>query len=200
MRRCEATPGPSSAIEDRTGEARWFETTTPRVDDQGAVIGVCLNARDVTERKRGEQALRDSEARYRDLFDNASDLVCATAVDGAFLYANRAWRHSVGYTDADLASRRFLDMVHPSGREYYREVVGRALAGETLTHVELVLVTSSGAPITVEGNVSATFRHGRPEVLRGSTATSPSVSGSRQLRRAERMQAAGRLAAGWRTK
>jgi two-component system cell cycle sensor histidine kinase/response regulator CckA len=185
-------------IEDRAGEARWFETThTPVVDDQGAVIGVCLNARDVTERKRGEQALRDSEARYRDLFDNASDLVCATAIDGTFVYANRAWRHGVGYTDADLASRRFLDLVHPSSREYYREVVGRALAGETLTHVELVLVTSSGAPVTVEGNVSATLRDGRPDVLRGIYRD---VTGrnriEEQLRRAERMQTAGRLAGG----
>jgi PAS domain S-box-containing protein len=185
-------------IEDRSGKARWFETThTPVVDDQGAVIGVCLNARDVTERKRGEQALRDSEARYRDLFDNASDLVCATATDGHFLYANRAWRHSVGYTDADLARRRFLDLVHPSSREYYREVVARALAGETLTHVELVLVTSRGAPVTVEGNVSATFRDGRADLLRGIYRDITERKRiEEQLRRAERMQAAGRLAGG----
>src|SRR6185295_19517235 len=71
------------------GVERWYETThAPVVDERGAVIGVCLNARDVSERKQGEQALRQSEARYRDLFDNASDLVCTTTLDGRFLYAN----------------------------------------------------------------------------------------------------------------
>ncbi|HEU5040643.1 MAG TPA: PAS domain S-box protein [Gemmatimonadales bacterium] len=186
------------AIAYRTGEERWFETThTPVVDDEGGVIGVCLNARDVTERKRGEQALRESEARYRDLFDNASDLVCATSLEGGFLYANRAWRDRVGYGDGDLASRRFLDVVHPSSREYYREVVGRALRGETLTHVELVLVTSDGAPITVEGNLSATMVDGRASMLRGIYRDITERKRiEEQLRRAERMQAAGRLAGG----
>jgi signal transduction histidine kinase len=60
-----------------------------------------------------------------------------------------------------------------------------------------VLVTSSGAPITVEGNVSATFRHGRPEVLRGIYRDITERKRiEEQLRRAERMQAAGRLAGG----
>jgi PAS domain S-box len=78
-------------LRDRDGPERWYETThAPVVDEGGAVIGVCLNARDVSERMQAEQALRESEARYRDLFDNASDLVCTTTLDGAFLYVNPA--------------------------------------------------------------------------------------------------------------
>ncbi|HUF34316.1 MAG TPA: PAS domain S-box protein, partial [Gemmatimonadales bacterium] len=185
-------------IEDRSGRERWFETThAPVVDDDGQVIGVCLNARDVSQRKRAEQALRDSEARYRDLFDNASDLVCATTPDGTFLYANRAWHDSVGYTEADLAVHGFLDVVHPSSREYYRETVARALRGETLTHLDLVLVAPAGTPVTVEGNLSATFRDGRPEMLRGIYRdVTERKRIEEQLRRAERMQATGRLAGG----
>jgi PAS domain S-box-containing protein len=185
-------------IRDSDGVERWFDTThAPVVDEQGEVIGVCLNAQDVSERKRWEQAQRESEARYRDLFDNASDLVCATAPDGSFLYVNRAWHDRIGYTDADLAGRGFLELVHPDSRDRYLQIVTRALAGEALNHVELVLVTRSGAPVTVEGNVSATGGEGQAVALRGIYRdVTERKRVEEQLRRAERMQAAGRLAGG----
>jgi PAS domain S-box-containing protein len=184
-------------LADTDGSELWFETTHAPVVDEGTVIGVCLNARDISTRKQAERALRESEARYRDLFDNASDLVCATDPGGRFLYVNRAWQHAIGPSDAALPHPGFLDVVHPDSRERYREVVGRALAGETLTHVELVLVTSRDSPITVEGNLSCTFENGRPVMLRGIYRdVTERKRVEDQLRRAERMQAAGRLAGG----
>jgi len=185
-------------LTDTDGSELWFETThSPVVDEEGSVIGVCLNVRDISTRKQAERALRESEARYRDLFDNASDLVCATDPDGAFVYVNRAWHHTIGLSGAELRRGGFLDVVHPDSRERYGEVVARALAGETLTHVELVLVTSGDTPITVEGNLSCTFQDGRPVMLRGIYRdVTERKRVEDQLRRAERMQAAGRLAGG----
>ena len=183
---------------DIDGSEIWFETIhAPVVDERGSVIGVCLNARDISNRKQAERALRESEARYRDLFDNASDLVCATDPDGAFLYVNRAWQDATGISGADIRRRRFLDVVHPDSRERYTEVVGRALTGETLTHVELVLMTGRDTPITVEGNLSCTFEDERPVMVRGIYRdVTERKRVEDQLRRAERMQAAGRLAGG----
>jgi PAS domain S-box-containing protein len=197
-----ALAGEARTIERRIrgsdGVERWYETThVPVVDERGGVIGVCLNARDVSERRRGEQALRDSEARYRDLFDNASDLVCTTAPDGAFVYANRAWHDAIGLDAEELAGRRFLDLVHPDSRERYLDVVARAEAGETLTHVELTLVTAAGTPITLEGNISCTAADGTAARIRGIYRdVTDRKRVDEQLRRAERMQAAGRLAGG----
>ena len=185
-------------IRDRDGVERWFDTShAPVVDEQGEVIGVCLNAQDVSERKAAEQARRESEARYRDLFDNASDLVCATAPDGTFLYVNRAWHDGLGYTDEDLMGRRFAEVLHPDSQQLYQDSVARALAGGTVNQVDLVLVTRSGATVIVEGNVSATVQDGKPVTLRGIFRdVTERKRVEEQLRRAERMQAAGRLAGG----
>ncbi|MBA3316568.1 MAG: PAS domain S-box protein [Gemmatimonadales bacterium] len=185
-------------FKDTDGSELWFETThAPVVDERDSVIGVCLNARDVSTRRLAERALRDSEARYRDLFDNASDLVCTTDPDGRFLYVNRAWQQAIGVSGTAAGQRGFLDVVHPDSRERYAEVVQRALSGETLTHVELVLVTSQDTPITVEANLSCTLQDGRPVMLRGIYRdVTERKRVEDQLRRAERMQAAGRLAGG----
>ncbi|MGH7528687.1 MAG: PAS domain S-box protein, partial [Gemmatimonadales bacterium] len=197
----EALAGRSLSVEqcipDADGTERWYETThAPVVDEQGDIIGVCLNAREVSERMRAERALRESEARYRDLFDNASDLVCTTTPDGKFLYVNRAWHDGIGYADTELASRNFLDIVHPDSHDRYREVIQRVLAGETLTHVELSLVTSAGTAVTVEGNLSCTAQDGWAVVQGIYRDLTARKRVEEQLRRAERMQAAGRLAGG----
>jgi two-component system, cell cycle sensor histidine kinase and response regulator CckA len=180
------------------GIERWFETShAPVVDDDDVVIGVCLNARDVSARKRAERALRESEERYRDLFDNASDLVCATAADGTFLYVNRAWQDSIGQTGAQLDGRRLVEFIHSGSRERYDEIIARVLQGETVAGLELDLTTSTGVTITVEGNVSCTFKDGEPALLRGIYRdVTERKRVEDQLRRAERMQAAGRLAGG----
>jgi two-component system cell cycle sensor histidine kinase/response regulator CckA len=185
-------------VKGTDGVERWFETShAPVVEDDGGVIGVCLNAQEVTARKRAEQALRESEERYRDLFDNASDLVCVTAPDGTFLYVNRAWQDSIGQTDAQLGGRQLAEFVHAGSRERYDEIIVRVLQGETVAGVELDLVSSTGATITVEGNVSCTFKDGEPALLRGIYRdVTERKRVEDQLRRAERMQAAGRLAGG----
>ena len=196
-----ALAGEARSVERRLrgldGVERWYETThAPVVDEHGSVIGVCLNARDVSERKQAEQALRESEARYRDLFDNASDLVCSTTLDGVFLYVNRAWQRAMGFSEEALAGRRFIDLVHPDSRERYLDVVSRARSGEPIEQVDLVLVTADGVSLTLEGNVSCTT-DGGPARLRGIYRdVTERKRVEEQLRRAERMQAAGRLAGG----
>ena len=59
---------------------------------------------------------------------------------------NRAWHEGTGYSDDELAARRFGDLVHPDSRARCADVMARAQAGETLAHVELILVTAGGHP------------------------------------------------------
>jgi PAS domain S-box-containing protein len=185
-------------IHDVEGKEHWFETTSaPVVDDEGKIIGVVLNARDVSERKMGEKALRESEARYRDLFDNASDLVCITTADGKFQYVNKAWNELVGYSDQELQRLRFDDVVHADSLDLYRAICRRVQAGQTVDRVELVLLTSGGVHLTLDGNLSATSSDGHPPMIRGIYRDiTERKRVEEQLRRAERMQSAGRLAGG----
>jgi two-component system, cell cycle sensor histidine kinase and response regulator CckA len=149
------------------------------------------------EKIRTDQALRESEERYRDLFDNASDLVCMVDPGGALLYVNQAWHAGLGYGPEEIADLHLIDVIHSDSAATYESVMKRVLRGERLDHVELVLVPKAAAAITVEGNLSCTFKDGIPSVVRGIYRDiTERKRVEDQLRRAERMQAAGKLAGG----
>jgi two-component system cell cycle sensor histidine kinase/response regulator CckA len=179
------------------GSPVWLEAVGTNLLNDATIRGIVLNARDVSERKRADRALRESEERYRDLFDNASDLVCMAAPDGSLLYVNKAWQQGTGYGEDDIGRMQLLELVHPDCQAYYREVLERVLGGERLDHVELVFVPKAGTPVTVEGNLSCTFKDGQPSVVRGIYRdVTERKRVEEHLRRAERMQAAGKLAGG----
>ena len=179
------------------GSPVWLEAVGTNLLNDATIRGIVLNARDVSERKRADRALRESEERYRDLFDNASDLVCMAAPDGSLLYVNQAWKDGTGYGEEEISRMQLLDLLHPDSRARYTEVATRVLQGDRLDHVELVFVPKVGVPITVEGNLSCTFKDGQPSVIRGIYRdVTERKRVEEHLRRAERMQAAGKLAGG----
>jgi two-component system, cell cycle sensor histidine kinase and response regulator CckA len=179
------------------GSPVWLEAVGTNLLTDPTIGGIVLNARDVSERKRADLALRESEERYRDLFDNASDLVCITDPDGALLYVNQAWQEGTGYTAEEVERLQLLDIIHPDSRSHYSSILARVIKGERLDHVELVFVPKSGAPITVEGNLSCTSKDGTAAMIRGIFRDiTERKRVEEHLRRAERMQAAGKLAGG----
>ena len=179
------------------GSPVWLEAVGTNLLNDLTIRGIVLNARDVSERKRADRELRESEERYRDLFDNASDLVCMAAPDGSLLYVNKAWQQGTGYGEDEIGRMQLLELVHPDCHAYYREVTDRVLEGERLDHVELVFLRKDGTTITVEGNLSCTFKDSQPSVVRGIYRDiTERKRVEEQLRRAERMQAAGKLAGG----
>lgn len=133
---------------------------TPLRDENGNIIGVCGIARDITEQKAAHQLLHESEQRLRTLFDNASDLIQAVSHNGKILYANRAWKEALGYSDEECQNLRIYDIFAPDCREHCLSLFDRVMHGERLGQVTTTFVTKKGQPLEVEGAIS-------PNVLDG---------------------------------
>ncbi len=131
------------------------------------VVGILGIARDITQRKKTEWALQENEAKYRDLFENANDLIQSVAADGTFLYVNRAWRETLGYPQEEVAALTLLDVIHPDFREHCMDIFRRVSSGEKVDHVEAVFVAKSGRSIVVEGNINCSIVDGAPVATRG---------------------------------
>ena len=73
--------------------------------------------RDITERKRAEQALQAKTEELDRYFTSSLDLLCIADTDGYFRRLNPAWETTLGYPIAELEGRQFLDFVHPDDLE-----------------------------------------------------------------------------------
>ncbi len=159
--------GHSVSIERWVLGERYFNIVgTPISDAKGRVTSVVIVYMDITELTDAESSLRKSEERYRDLFENASDLIQSVGPEGSILYVNRAWREAMGYGEDEITDLSIFDIIHPdcmSCGPDFKSVV----YGEKTGRIETVFLTKDGMEIIVEGNVNSVFEDGRFSGTRG---------------------------------
>jgi PAS domain S-box-containing protein len=104
---------------------------------------------------------------FRDLCDNAHDLIQSVAPDGRYLYANKAWHETLGYTVEDLESIRLFDVIHPACRDHCAAAFRDLLAGKPSVELDAIFKAKDGRRVEVEGSASCRFEDGRPVATRG---------------------------------
>jgi PAS domain S-box-containing protein len=123
--------------------------------------------RELQDVLRADRQVRAAEERFRDLFENVTDLIQSTLPDGSFLYVNRAWRETLGYTEEEVGRLSIVDVIHPDSRADCLELFRRVMSGENLDRIEIKFMTRDGTALTVEGCVSCRFAGGKPLATRG---------------------------------
>jgi len=118
-------------IRHKNDSTIWVETTVKFLRDaQNRPVGLQGTTRVITERRKAEEALRESERRLKEIMDNMSDMVSITGLDGKFQYVNPAHKTWLGYEPESLLGRTIFDVTHPNDLS---EILAKIAAGkETL--------------------------------------------------------------------
>jgi len=148
-------------VEDTFGTSdglRYFNTRfVPEFDPDGSVQSVQSIARDITERKRVEEMLQKSELKYRNLIEQAPDIIFIVDAEGNLLYVNQTGQKMLGYSEDELCKMKTVD-TYPTdemtvGRRRLKEF--RTMRAGEAMHFERLMRRKDGSSFPVEINVGA---------------------------------------------
>jgi len=141
-------------------------SAAPIRDDKGNLVGVILVFRDIAERRRAEEALHDSEERYRTVAEAASDAIVTIDKDDKILFANRAAEEIFGYTRAELLGQDLAILISEDQHDVHGASLKRRLeTGErriSWEGVELVGSRKNGETVPLEISLGKFVRNGEP--------------------------------------
>ena len=181
----------------RDGTKRLTEINeSPLKNDKGEVIGIVGAARDITERKRAESALKESEENYRMVVENAMEAIIIS-VDGMLKFANSRAEKMGGYSQEELASGSFMKFVHPDDHQmvtnyYLMHLLGTAVPNKYSFRIickrgDVKWVDVSGALLTWKG---------KPAILNFLTDITDRKRLEEERQRVAKLESVGLLAGG----
>src|SRR6185436_4770905 len=129
----------------------------------GNRLAYLILANDVTEKKKSEIALRESEHRYREIFDNANDIIYTHDLNGNFTSLNHTGEKLTGYSKSEVIGMNFSQVTVPEQLNVAFEMLARKLNDhEAATVYELDILSKQGKRLTLELSSRLIFRNGQP--------------------------------------
>jgi PAS domain S-box-containing protein len=122
---------------------------------------------EIEERKQAEVALLESKSSFRDLLENSYDIIQSVAPDGSFIFVNRAWVETFGYTEEEVPSLDVVDLVRPEFLPDFQDMFSRMITGESVQDIEITLVAKDGKQILVEGSTTPRYADGKVIAVQG---------------------------------
>ena len=180
------------------------EVSSRLIYRDGRPIGVQGSVRDISERRRAEEVVRASEQRFRDLVENANDIIFTCDMLGNITSLNRAGERVTGYTADEALKMNIAQAVSPDDIAKVRHMLSRKRAADVATVYDLELITKSGGRAAVEISSRAILKDGQAVGVQGiarditdrQRMENDLRTSQAQLQQSQRLEAVGQLAGG----
>lgn len=134
---------------------------------KGQIAGVTLVGENVTEKRKIQEELKQSNDQLKELFDNANDLIQIFSLNGDLKFVNKIWKEKLGYKEDEIKTLKFRDIIHPDYISKTTIALELILEGKNVDKFDTVFVAKNGKHIHLTGGVNCSFRNGKPIEFKG---------------------------------
>src|SRR5712692_5092664 len=155
-------------LKNALGEQRHLEGIfTLDRDTAGQCLGVRGVVRDVTDRQLAGRALRESEERYRELFENANDIIYTHDLKGNFTSLNKTGERVTGYTLEEALRMNIADVLAPDSVDTARRMLARKAIEKVATVYDLNIIAKDGREVALGVSTRLIYADGVPVGVQG---------------------------------
>jgi PAS domain S-box-containing protein len=156
-------------VVDRKGKIIWLGQNVQLLFETDRIVGFKAISRNVTDRRLAEDELKKSQKRYKDLFENANDIIYTHDLHGNYLSVNSAITRILGYEREEFLKSRFQDYIDPSYlplvQENFRLKVEQRI--ESTGPYEILVRSKTGKPVWMEVTSRLILKDGNPIGVHG---------------------------------
>lgn len=178
-----------------SGKVAWhWISSAPRKSVNGHTIWDGIEF-DITERKKIEQSLLESEQQFRSIFDNAqAGIVISTVTGGEIIDCNKRLANIFGYETTELCKKEYQYDKHYLDKELYRKIIKNLNQSNSISNIETQIIKKNGTTAWV--NISAKIHPDKKRMTSVLIDITELRRTQKQLEQSHRMRAVGQLAGG----
>lgn len=133
----------------------WFEISITPIQEEGKITALTCFLKEITERKKTEEVLQQSELRFRSLIENSTDIISMATAEGHFFYGSPSAKKILGYDEQDYVGRHVCSFVHPDSLPAVTDLLGNMLRHpDQLFTIDLKVFHKDGSIRWVQGLAS----------------------------------------------
>jgi two-component system cell cycle sensor histidine kinase/response regulator CckA len=155
-------------IRRRDGTSAWVSENTRIIHDETGLASYYEGSmQDITANREAAKALRQSEERYRDLVENAIDIIYTHDLEGNYTSVNKAGERITGYTHEESLKMNLAQVIAPESREKAMRMAAAKMTGEDVLPYDLEIIAKDGHRVAVEINTRLLFENGAAVGVQG---------------------------------